>query len=176
MPFADLPEKKSAHQHAMTEDVMAKSVWVKPEQPVEVEFVERTPHRRLRPRFIPAPATPFGGQIERETRRLLLPVESNQIESRQALRDTDRRTDFKNRKMQRVSQVLSVEAVVSVVRGSSMNFEHSGFCPPPRSSATDIRASRNSSAVARFVMALATTIPPIQRAATACAFSRRCRP
>lgn len=48
MPFANLPEKKSAHQHAMTEDVMAKSVWLKPEQPVEVEFVERTPHRRLR--------------------------------------------------------------------------------------------------------------------------------
>ncbi len=48
VPFANLPEKKSAHQHAMTEDVMAKSVWVKPEQPVEVEFVERTPHGRLR--------------------------------------------------------------------------------------------------------------------------------
>jgi bifunctional non-homologous end joining protein LigD len=48
MSFAILPEKKSAHQHAMTEDVMAKCMWVKPEQPVEVEFVERTPHRRLR--------------------------------------------------------------------------------------------------------------------------------
>ena len=48
MPFANLPEKKSDHQHAMTEDVMAQSVWLKPEQPVEVEFVERTPHRRLR--------------------------------------------------------------------------------------------------------------------------------
>jgi bifunctional non-homologous end joining protein LigD len=48
MPFANLPEKKSDHQHAMTEDVMAESVWLKPEQQVEVEFVERTPHRRLR--------------------------------------------------------------------------------------------------------------------------------
>ena len=48
MPFANLPEQKSSHQHAMTEDVMADSVWLKPEQPVEVEFVERTPHRRLR--------------------------------------------------------------------------------------------------------------------------------
>jgi bifunctional non-homologous end joining protein LigD len=48
MPFANLPEKKSDHQHAMTEEVMAQSVWLKPEQPVEVEFVERTPHRRLR--------------------------------------------------------------------------------------------------------------------------------
>jgi bifunctional non-homologous end joining protein LigD len=48
MPFANLPEKKSDHQHAMTEEVMAQSVWLKPEQAVEVEFIERTPHRRLR--------------------------------------------------------------------------------------------------------------------------------
>lgn len=48
MPFANLPEEKSDHQHAMTEDVMAKSIWLKPEQPIEVEFIERTPHRRLR--------------------------------------------------------------------------------------------------------------------------------
>ncbi len=48
MPFANLPESKSDYQHAMTEDVMAKSVWLRPEQQVEVEFVERTPHRRLR--------------------------------------------------------------------------------------------------------------------------------
>ena len=47
-PFVDLPEKKSQHQHAVTEEVMAQTVWLRPEQPVEVEFVERTPHRRLR--------------------------------------------------------------------------------------------------------------------------------
>lgn len=48
MPFVDLPEKKSNHQHAVTEEVMAEVQWLKPEQPVEVEFVERTPHGRLR--------------------------------------------------------------------------------------------------------------------------------
>jgi ATP-dependent DNA ligase len=48
MPFVNLPEKKSQHQHAMTEEVMAQSVWLKPEQPAEIEFVERTPHGRLR--------------------------------------------------------------------------------------------------------------------------------
>lgn len=48
MPFVDLPEKKSNHQHAVTEEVMGEVQWLKPEQPVEVEFVERTPHGRLR--------------------------------------------------------------------------------------------------------------------------------
>jgi ATP-dependent DNA ligase len=32
----------------MTEEVMAQAVWLKPEQPAEIEFVERTPHGRLR--------------------------------------------------------------------------------------------------------------------------------
>jgi bifunctional non-homologous end joining protein LigD len=48
MPFANLPESKTKRQHAVTEEVMAECVWVKPEQPIEVEFVERTPHGRLR--------------------------------------------------------------------------------------------------------------------------------
>jgi len=47
-PFVNLPERKSQHQHAVTEEVMAECVWLKPEQPVEIEFVERTPHGRLR--------------------------------------------------------------------------------------------------------------------------------
>jgi bifunctional non-homologous end joining protein LigD len=48
VPFVNLPEKKSQHQHAMTEEVMAESVWLKPQQSAEVEFVERTPGGRLR--------------------------------------------------------------------------------------------------------------------------------
>jgi ATP-dependent DNA ligase len=48
VPFVNLPEKKSQHQHAVTEEVMRECVWLKPEQPAEIEFVERTPHRRLR--------------------------------------------------------------------------------------------------------------------------------
>ena len=48
VPFVNLPEKKSQHQHAVTEEVMAQAVWLKPEQPAEIEFVERTPHGRLR--------------------------------------------------------------------------------------------------------------------------------
>ena len=48
VPFINLPEKKSQHQHAVTEEVMAECVWLEPEQPAEVEFVERTPHGRLR--------------------------------------------------------------------------------------------------------------------------------
>jgi ATP-dependent DNA ligase len=48
VPFVNLPESKGQHQHAVTEEVMAECVWLQPEQPVEVEFVERTPHRRLR--------------------------------------------------------------------------------------------------------------------------------
>ena len=48
VPFVNLPERKSQHQHAVTEEVMAECVWLKPEQPVEIEFVERTPHGRLR--------------------------------------------------------------------------------------------------------------------------------
>jgi ATP-dependent DNA ligase len=35
-------------RHPMTEEVMAQAVWLKPEQPAEIEFVERTPHGRLR--------------------------------------------------------------------------------------------------------------------------------
>jgi ATP-dependent DNA ligase len=46
--FVNLPEKKGQHQHAVTEEVMSQAVWLKPEQPVEIEFVERTPHGRLR--------------------------------------------------------------------------------------------------------------------------------
>ncbi|HEY1939958.1 MAG TPA: hypothetical protein VGJ33_18670 [Candidatus Angelobacter sp.] len=48
VPFVNLPEKKSEHQHAVTEEVMAQVQWLKPEQPAEIEFVERTPHGRLR--------------------------------------------------------------------------------------------------------------------------------
>jgi ATP-dependent DNA ligase len=48
VPFVNLPERKSQHQHALTQEVMAECVWLKPAQPVEIEFVERTPHGRLR--------------------------------------------------------------------------------------------------------------------------------
>lgn len=48
VPFVNLPEPASGHQHAVTEEVMRQVQWLKPEQPVEVEFVERTPHGRLR--------------------------------------------------------------------------------------------------------------------------------
>lgn len=48
VPFVNLPENKSQHQHAVTEEVMAQVQWLKPEQPAEIEFVERTPHGRLR--------------------------------------------------------------------------------------------------------------------------------
>jgi ATP-dependent DNA ligase len=48
VPFVNLPEKKSQHQHAVTEDVMREVVWLRPEQPAEIEFVERTPQGRLR--------------------------------------------------------------------------------------------------------------------------------
>ncbi|MBZ5491718.1 MAG: hypothetical protein LAO76_12380 [Acidobacteriia bacterium] len=48
VPFVNLPENKSKHQHAVTEEVMAQTQWLKPEQPAEIEFVERTPHGRLR--------------------------------------------------------------------------------------------------------------------------------
>jgi len=48
VPFVNLPERKSQHQHAVTEEVMKQVQWLKPEQPVEIEFVERTPHGRLR--------------------------------------------------------------------------------------------------------------------------------
>jgi ATP-dependent DNA ligase len=34
-------------RHPMTE-VMAQAVWLKPEQPAEIEFEERTPNGRLR--------------------------------------------------------------------------------------------------------------------------------
>jgi bifunctional non-homologous end joining protein LigD len=47
-PFVNLPEKASEHQHALTDDVMRECVWLKPEQPAEIEFIERTPRRRLR--------------------------------------------------------------------------------------------------------------------------------
>jgi ATP-dependent DNA ligase len=47
-PFVNLPEKSSEHQHAVTDEVMKQCVWLKPEQPAEIEFIERTPHRRLR--------------------------------------------------------------------------------------------------------------------------------
>jgi bifunctional non-homologous end joining protein LigD len=47
-PFVNLPERASEHQYAITPEVMAECVWTKPEQPCEVEFIERTPRRRLR--------------------------------------------------------------------------------------------------------------------------------
>jgi ATP-dependent DNA ligase len=47
-PFVNLPEKASEHQHALTDEVMRECVWLKLEQPAEIEFIERTPHRRLR--------------------------------------------------------------------------------------------------------------------------------
>jgi ATP-dependent DNA ligase len=46
--IANLPERKSQHQHAISDDVMKQVQWLKPEQPAEIEFVERTPHGRLR--------------------------------------------------------------------------------------------------------------------------------
>jgi bifunctional non-homologous end joining protein LigD len=46
--FVNLPERKGQHQHAVTDEVMAQVQWLKPEQAVEIEFVERTPHGRLR--------------------------------------------------------------------------------------------------------------------------------
>jgi ATP-dependent DNA ligase len=48
VPFVNLPENKGQHQYAVTEEVMDQAVWLKPEQPAEIEFVERTPHGRLR--------------------------------------------------------------------------------------------------------------------------------
>jgi ATP-dependent DNA ligase len=48
VPFVNLPERKPQHQHAVTEEVMAQVQWLKPEQAAEIEFVERTPHGRLR--------------------------------------------------------------------------------------------------------------------------------
>ena len=47
-PFANLPERASEHQYAVTEEVMQKCIWLKPEQTAEIEFIERTPHGRLR--------------------------------------------------------------------------------------------------------------------------------
>ena len=47
-PFVNLPEAASQHQHAITREVMAECIWTEPKQPCEVEFVERTRHRRLR--------------------------------------------------------------------------------------------------------------------------------
>lgn len=46
--FANLPEKKSQDQHAVTEEVMAQTQWLKPEQSAEIEFVARTSGGRLR--------------------------------------------------------------------------------------------------------------------------------
>jgi ATP-dependent DNA ligase len=48
VPFVNLPESKSRRQHAVTEEVMAEVTWLRPEQAAEIEFVERTPHRKLR--------------------------------------------------------------------------------------------------------------------------------
>ena len=48
VPFVDLPERKGQHQHAVTEEVMEEVQWLRPEQAAEIEFVERTPHGRLR--------------------------------------------------------------------------------------------------------------------------------
>lgn len=47
-PFVNLPEKASEHQHAVTSEVTAECVCTKPEQPCEVESIERMPRRRLR--------------------------------------------------------------------------------------------------------------------------------
>jgi bifunctional non-homologous end joining protein LigD len=48
VPFVNLPERKSQHPHAVTDEVMSEVVWLKPEQSAEIEFVERTPRGRLR--------------------------------------------------------------------------------------------------------------------------------
>jgi ATP-dependent DNA ligase len=48
VPFVNLPEKRSQHQHAVTDEVMSQVQWLRPEQPAEIEFVERTPAGRLR--------------------------------------------------------------------------------------------------------------------------------
>jgi ATP-dependent DNA ligase len=47
-PFVNLPENASEHQQAITAEVMRQCIWLKPEQPAEIEFIERTPHHRLR--------------------------------------------------------------------------------------------------------------------------------
>jgi len=47
-PFVNLPEAASQHQHVIAREVMAECIWTEPKQPCEVEFVERTRHRRLR--------------------------------------------------------------------------------------------------------------------------------
>ena len=46
-PFVNLPERRKS-PHAVTEEVMSKCVWVKPERRCEVEFVERPKGGRLR--------------------------------------------------------------------------------------------------------------------------------
>ena len=46
-PFANLPEIRKS-PHALTEEIMRKCAWVKPEHRCEVEFVERTKGERLR--------------------------------------------------------------------------------------------------------------------------------
>jgi bifunctional non-homologous end joining protein LigD len=46
-PFGNLRERRKS-PHAPTEEVMRQCVWVKPERPCEVEFVERTKGGRLR--------------------------------------------------------------------------------------------------------------------------------
>jgi bifunctional non-homologous end joining protein LigD len=48
VPFVNLPERRSQHQHAVTEEVMSQVQWLRPEQAAEIEFLERTPHGRLR--------------------------------------------------------------------------------------------------------------------------------
>jgi len=47
-PFVNLPERAREHQYAITSEMMAECIWTRPEQPCEIEFIERTPHRRLR--------------------------------------------------------------------------------------------------------------------------------
>jgi bifunctional non-homologous end joining protein LigD len=47
-PFVNLPETARQHTHAITKEVMAECIWVRPEQPCEIEFIERTRSRRLR--------------------------------------------------------------------------------------------------------------------------------
>jgi ATP-dependent DNA ligase len=47
-PFVNLPERASQHQYAITSEVMDECIWTRPEQPCEIEFIERTARRRLR--------------------------------------------------------------------------------------------------------------------------------
>ncbi len=63
VPFVNLPERKSQHQHAVTEEVMREVHWLRAEQAAEIEFVERTPHGKAAPCFVQAVVNAFWRKI-----------------------------------------------------------------------------------------------------------------